>query len=373
VADERVEKLAAVLVDYSTRIQAGDLVTIEASIPAAPLVRALHRRVLEAGGHPFVRIGVDGLAETMLARGTDAQLDWINPARYVEYESVDVRIFVEAETNTRSLSGVDPARQARVGRAREKLRDIYMRRAAAGELRWTVTLYPTPASAQDAEMSLAEYEDFVYGAARLDLDDPVAAWRSFDEELTTLAEWLNTRRELRIVAPGTDLTIGVDGRRWVPCGGDKNFPDGECFTGPVETSLEGEISFSFPAAHGGRSVEDVRLVFRGGEVVEATASKGQDFLRQMIAMDDGARRAGEFAFGMNAGIQEYTRNTLFDEKIGGTVHLALGKAYPETGGVNQSALHWDLVCDLRRESEVYADGELVYRDGRFLEDAVGGS
>jgi aminopeptidase len=287
-------------------------------------------------------------------------------------ETADVRIFVEAETNTRSLSGVDPTRQARLNRARTELRDLYMRRAANGELRWTITVFPTQASAQDASMSLAGYEDFVYGAGKLDLDDPVAAWRAFGEELERLGAWLGTKRELRIVAPGTDLVVGIEGRRWIACGGRENFPDGESFTGPVETSLEGEIRFSFPDSFGGRSIEGVRLVFREGEVVESSATKGEEFLHEMLALDEGARRVGEFAFGMNWAIQEHTRNTLFDEKIGGTVHLALGKSYPETGGVNQSALHWDMVCDLRADSEVYADGELVYRDGRFLEGIVAG-
>ena len=314
-----------------------------------------------------MRTIVDGLAEALLLEGTDVQLDWVNPARYVEFETADVRIYIEAESNTRALSGVDPARQARAGKARQRLRDLYMARAAAGELRWSVTAFPTQASAQDAEMSLAEYEDFVYGAGKLDLDDPVGAWRAFGEEIRELGAWLGTKSELRIVAEGTDLTVGVQGRRWIASEGRENFPDGECFTGPLETSLEGEIRFTFPAAYGGRSVEDVRLVFRGGEVVESSASKGGDFLRQMIAMDDGARRAGEFSFGLNRDILEYTRNTLFDEKIGGTIHLALGKSYVETGGENESALHWDLVCDLRTHSEVYADGELVYRDGRFLD------
>ncbi len=366
MADSRVEKLARVLVEYSAGVRPGDLVFIEGSLLAAPLLRALHRRVLEAGGYPQVRVGLDGLAETVLARGTDAQLDWVNPSRYEEVRNADVRLLVDAPANTRALSGIDPARYARVGRARSKLRDILMSRAAAGELRWNVTAFPTQAGAQDAAMSLSEYEDFVFGAGRLDEDDPVVAWRAFDETLHGLRDWLATTREIRVVAEGTDLTVGVRGRTWIACGGKENFPDGEIFTGPVETSVEGEISFAFPATHGGRSVEGVRLAFAGGEVVEASARKGGDFLQQMLAMDDGARRLGEFAFGLNDAIKEHTRNTLFDEKIGGTVHLALGKSYPESGGRNESALHWDLVCDLRSESAVYADGELVYRDGRFL-------
>jgi aminopeptidase len=215
-------------------------------------------------------------------------------------------------------------------------------------------------------MSLVDYEEFVYGAGRLDADDPVAEWQAFGARLRQLAGWLETKERLRVVADGTDLTLGVGGRTWIPAEGKENFPDGEVFTGPVETSLEGEISFSFPASFQGRMVEGVRLRFERGQVVDASASRGHEFLESMLAMDEGARRAGEFAFGMNDAVTEFTKNILFDEKIGGTVHLALGKSYPETGGQNQSALHWDLVCDLRSGGEVFADGELVYRDGAFL-------
>jgi aminopeptidase len=367
VADPRVEALARVIVDYSTHVEKGDLVVIEGDELAAPLIRAVHRRVLEAGGHPETRVGVDGLAEQLLTQGTDDQLDWIHPSRIEELERCDVRIALEGDANTRRLSGVDPARQARAGRAREALRDRYLERAAAGELRWVITAFPTNAAAQEAHMSLADYEEFVYGAGFLDREDPVAEWRSFREQLDRLADWLGTRQELRVVADGTDLTLGVEGRKWIPCGGEENFPDGEVFTGPVEASVRGQIRFSYPATFQGRVVEDVRLEFEGGEVVRAEASREQAFLDEMLAMDKGARRVGEFAFGMNEAVTEFTSSILFDEKIGGTVHLALGKAYPETGSTNRSALHWDLVCDLREKSEVYADGELVYRDGHFLD------
>jgi aminopeptidase len=358
--------LANVLVDYSTRVGAGDVVLLSSAPCGAPLVRALYRRVLAAGGHPHLRVRLDGEAEALLKLGSDEQLDWVNPLAVDDTERADVRIAIEADVNTRSLSGVDPARQARHARARETLRDRYFERTAAGELRSVVTLFPTSAAAQDAEMSVAEYEDFVYRAGLLDRDDPVAEWESLGEQLRRLAGWLGAKRQIRVVADGTDLSLSVAGRTWIPCDGKENFPDGEVFTGPVESSLEGRVCFSYPATFSGRMVKDVELVFREGEVVEATASEGEEFLHEMLEMDDGARRAGEFAFGMNDAVQEFTGHTLFDEKIGGTMHLALGKSYPESGGVNRSALHWDLVCDLRAGSEVYADGELVYRDGRFL-------
>jgi aminopeptidase len=356
-----------VLVDYSTRVGPGDIVLLSSPPLGAPLVRSLFRKVLAAGGHPHLRVRLDGEAEALLKTGGDDQLEWVNPATVEDVERADVRIAVEAEVNTRSLSGVDPARQARYAVAREGVRDRYLERAAAGELRWVVTLFPTRAAAQDAEMSLAQYEDFVYRAGWLDRADPVGEWEQLGGALRRLSDWLGGKREIRVVAEGTDLTVNVAGRTWIPCDGKENFPDGEVFTGPVESSVEGTVRFSYPATFAGRMVKDVELRFSGGEVVDSGASEREELLREMLAMDDGARRVGEFAFGMNDAVQEFTGHTLFDEKIGGTMHLALGKSYPESGGVNQSALHWDLVCDLRGGSEVYADGELVYRDGRFLE------
>lgn len=367
MADQRLERLADVLVDYSTAIRPGDIVLLETAPVAAPLVRALFQRVLRAGGHPHLRIDLEGAREALFTLGSDAQLDWVNPVRLEEIERADVRVSIEAETNTRGFTGIDPARHARLALAHEPIRDRHFERSAAGELRPVVTLYPTNATAQDAEMSLSGYEDFVYRAGLLDRDDPVANWKRLGEDIGRIANRLGSKQELRVVAEGTDLTVGVGGRTWIPCDGKENFPDGEVFTGPVETSLEGRIRFTYPASFAGRRMRDIALRFESGEVVESSASEGEDFLREMLGMDDGARRAGEFAFGLNDAVTEFTGHTLFDEKIGGTCHLALGRSYPESGGVNHSALHWDLVCDLRSGSEVYADGELVYRDGRFLD------
>jgi aminopeptidase len=367
VADPRVERLAGVLVDYSTRVREGDLVVIDAALPAAPLVNVLYRRVLEAGGRPQVRSDFEGEVETLLREGNESQLTWVNPSAVAELEAADVRIAVEADENTRRLTSIDPARQALRSRARRPLLDRYLERAAAGELRSVVTLYPTHAAAQDAEMSLHEYEDFVYRAGLLDRDDPVAEWTSLGERLSSLGEWLSGKRKLRVVGDETDLTLGVEGRTWIPCSGHENFPDGELYTGPEETSVEGKIRFTYPAGIAGRRVSGIELEFSGGEVVSARAERGEEFLQEMLGLDDGARRTGEFSFGLNDAVPSFTGHTLFDEKMGGTVHLALGASYPESGGQNESALHWDMVCDLRSGSEVYADGELVYSDGRFLD------
>jgi aminopeptidase len=370
VSDPYHAKLANVLVDHCTHVAQGDVVLIESPLVAAPLVREIYREVVRAGAHPLQRLSLEETSETLLRYGNDEQLEWVNPVRREDFERADVRIVLLAGSNTKALTSIDPSRQALYGRAHEQLGNRYLERAAAGELRWTLTQFPTQAAAQDAEMSLDQYERFVWQAGMLDEDDPAAAWTRFAEHVERVARFLETKSELRVVAEGTDLTVGVGGRHWIPAGGGENFPDGETFTGPVEDSVEGTIRFSFPAVFQGREVDDVLLRFERGEVVEAHAAQGEEFLRQMIAMDDGARRVGEFAFGLNEGIAEYTKNTLFDEKLGGTCHLALGTAYPETGGRNRSGLHWDMVCDLRNASEVYADGELVYRDGTFLDGVL---
>jgi aminopeptidase len=371
MSDSRHERLADVLVDFCAGVREGDLVTLESTTLAAPILLQLYRRVLAAGAHPLPRISLEGLTENLLKYGNDAQLAWENPVRADDIETVDVRIVLEAPGNTKRLSDIDPARHAQYERSTERLRNRYLERAAAGELRWVLTAYPTEAAAQDASMSLAEYEDFVFGAGFLDDPDPVARWHEFGERIDRIARVLGDKRELRIVAEGTDLRLSVEGRTWIPAKGGENLPDGEVFTAPLETSVEGEIRFTYPAVFNAREVEDVRLRFEDGEVVEATAARGEQFLREMIAMDEGARRVGEFAFGLNDAVPFFTSNILFDEKIGGTVHLALGTAYPESGGLNRSALHWDMICDLRSGSEVYADGELVYRDGRFLNGTNG--
>ena len=368
--DPRHEKLAEVLVGYSTSVAPGDAVQIDGHTPARPLFHEVFRRSLRAGGHPSAHLIVDEAIELLHEQGSDEQLAFVPLNARWTLEHGEVWIVLVATENTKNLMGAEPAKVARWLRAREPYSARYLERSASGEFRWVMCNYPTEAAAQDAGMSLPEFEDVVYRAAFLDSDDPVAAWRAFGERLERAATFLETTSELRVVAEDTDLTLRVDGRTWVRADGKRNMPDGEVFTGPVETSVEGTIRFSFPATIRGREVEDVFLRFERGEVVEATASRGQDFLREMIGMDEGARRVGEFAFGLNDAVTEYTGTLLLDEKIGGTVHLALGKSVPGTGGQNASALHWDIVCDLRRGGEVHADGEPVYRDGAFLNGAA---
>ncbi|MBL1217414.1 MAG: aminopeptidase [Planctomycetes bacterium] len=362
--DPRLDKLADIMVHYSSEVKTGDLVCISADPIAMPMIEAVYEKTLQAGGHPFWIPRSEALADIFLEQASDEQLDFLSPLRMQMVEAIDVQIGLWADVNTRSSSRVDPARQSRLSRAGEPYFVRFLDRAAEGDLRWVGTQYPTQASAQDAEMSLRQYEEFVYGAGKLDLDDPAAAWRHLREQQKRACDWLNQKKEVRFRAPnGTDLTVNVDGATWINCAGEDNFPDGEVFAGPQ--GVEGVVYYTFPAVNMGREVTGIRLEFRNGIVVDASASKGEDFLIAMLDMDPGARHLGEIAIGTNYSITEYTRNTLFDEKIGGTFHAAVGQGYPESGSNNKSALHWDMVCDLRQGGTIEADGELFHENGHF--------
>jgi aminopeptidase len=304
-------------------------------------------------------------APAFFKHASDAQIDWIPPTAMWAAENAAVRIRLLADENTRALSGVDPACQSRRQAAAKPLMETMMRRTAAGEFRWSLTLFPTHAYAAEADMSLAEYEDFFYRACLCDQDDPVAAWRRQSEETRRLAEWMSGKEDIHIEAPGTDLRLNIAERKFIPADGRHNMPDGEFFTGPVEDSANGEVSFTYPAVYGGREVAGVKLRFRDGRIVDASAERNEDFLIKTLDTDEGARRLGELGIGTNYGIDRFTKEILLDEKIGGTVHLAVGMSYPETGGRNDSAVHWDMVCDLRRGGRITVDGEALQVDGRF--------
>jgi len=366
MTDPRLEKLANVLVHYSLKIRPDDLFRISGPALATPLIRAVYQEALAAGAHPFVRILLEGLEEVYLKGASEEQLRFVSELDRLEIERTTASLGILGRWNTRELTGIAPRRMALRREATRELQHRFLERAGKGELRWCSTQYPTQAEAQDAEMSLAEYEEFVFTAGMLDRDDPVAAWEQVRREQDRIARFLGQRRRLVVRGPDIDLELSVEGRTWVNAAGEANFPDGEVFTGPVEDSAQGRVRFSFPAIYSGREVEDVELRFEQGKVVHARAAKGEAFLHAMLETDAGARYLGELAFGTNYHIQRFTRNILFDEKIGGTLHLALGIGYPETGSRNTSGLHWDMICDLRTGAEVVADGEVIYRDGRFL-------
>jgi aminopeptidase len=365
MTDRRMEKWAGVLVDYSVAVQPGDVVGITGGVAAEPLLRAVYAAVVARGGKPVLVPVFNGLTASLIATGTDEQLTALSPLEQFLRSEANVLISISAETNTKSSSSVDPARQRVYDAARSDLRQTFMRRAAEGTLRWTGTLYPTDAYAQDADLSTEEFADFVFSACKLDQPDPAKAWQALRDEQQRLIDWLADKSEVRVSAPETDLTLSIAGRTWINSDGHRNFPSGEIFTGPIETSANGTIRFSYPVVTGGREIGDIRLRFAHGKVVDATAAKNEAYLISALDTDPGARFLGELAFGTNFGITRFTKNILLDEKIGGTVHVALGAGYPDSGSTNRSAIHWDMICDLRAGGLVSVDGHPFLENGRY--------
>ncbi len=363
--DPRLEKLADLLVNYSLEVKAGDLMRLRGSSIGEPLAVEVFRAAVKLGAHPFFMMTPAEATEIYLRDAPEEALDYLSPLELLSVEHIDVDFSIFGDYNSYSLAGVDPARLARFQKVRGSLFHRYLERSDAGELRWCGAQYPSQSAAQDAKMSLRDYENFVYGAMLLDKPDPVAAWREVAALQKGYCDYLQSKQQVRIVAEDTDLTIGVGGRTWISADGKRNMPDGEVFTGPVENSANGHIRYSFPTIYNGRGAEDVQLWFEDGVVVRWEAREGRELLDELFAMDDGARRLGELAIGTNYGVPTFTKNILFDEKIGGTCHLAVGASYPSTGGINESALHWDMVCDLRSGGALYADGELFHENGQW--------
>jgi aminopeptidase len=364
--DIRIERWAHTLVHYCLSLKEGDNVSIHATPLAAPLIEAVYREILRVGANPIPFVTLESLDEILLREASASQIENSYQLLSAIAPELDARLTIASEGNTRALSNIDPAQSARRSQANAKVRQMQRGREEQEAFRWCLTLYPTAAYAQDAEMSLRDFEEFVFDVCFLNDADPIARWKAVSAEQQRLVDWLVGRKRVHILGPNTDLKLSIEDRIFINSDGKRNFPSGEFFTGPVENSAEGMIQFDVPSSHNGRTIEGVRLVFHEGKVVEASARQGQQFLESMLEMDEGARYLGEFAFGNNPGVVRATRNTLFDEKMGGTVHLALGNSYPETGGLNKSALHWDMICDLRQQGEVWVDDVLFLKDGKIL-------
>lgn len=366
MSDPRVAKLAELLVGYSVDVKPGERVLIRGDSNAEPLLAEIYAKVLQAGGQPVLYLGFPRQDEIFYKYASDSQLDFIPDPLRLMLETYDVYIQILSPANTKALSEVDPLRVQRRQRALGPTLQTIMGRSAGGSLRWTLAPYPTSAMAQDAEMSLTDYEEFVFRACMPDLRDPIGYWKGVSAKQAKIIDWLRGKREIRVAGPETDLRLRIAGRTFINCDCHLNVPDGEVFTGPVEDSMEGQVSFSFPAIYQGREVEGVRLWFEKGQVVRATAKKNGDFLQRILDTDEGSRRVGEFSIGTNERITRFTREILFDEKIGGSFHMALGASYPESGGTNQSAIHWDMICDLRQGGRIKVDGQLLYENGQFV-------
>jgi aminopeptidase len=363
MTDPRIHKLAEVLVLYSLELKPGQKFMILSTPQAEDLVNAVYRQAIDAGAYVHTNIRLPLLQEIFMKHASDDQLDFVSPIDALVMKDFEAVLQISAESNTKRLSGIDPERIARNQRAWADLDKIFLARAARMEVRWCATLYPTFSAAQEAEMGLEDYQEFVFGAGMLNDADPVAFWQAEGERQRAMCAWLKGHDKVSLKGENIDLTLSIRDRMFVEADGKYNFPDGEIFTGPVEDSASGWVRFGYPAIYGGQEVSDIELWFEDGKVVKEKAGKNQELLTKMLDMDAGSRFLGEWGIGTNYGIQRFTKHILFDEKIGGTIHLALGAGYPETGSKNESGLHWDMLCDMA-QSEIRVDDELFYKDGK---------
>jgi aminopeptidase len=372
MADQRLANLARILVEYSTAVKPGDHVAIISQPIAMPLVEQIYRQVLAAGGYPYVQLGglrssveTENLEYLLFTEGSDEQIQHVNRFTRIIREEFEVFITLYSQTNTRGLSNVDSTKQRLRAQAFSEVTRIYQQRSATHDLRWSLTLYPTEAYAQDAEMSLEEFSNYVFQTTFADSEDPIAEWLKVRREQQRLVDWLKGKKRLEVKGPNVDLHLSIEGRDFLNSDGTRNMPSGEIYTSPVEDSVEGWVRFSYPAIRQSREVEGIELTFEAGKVIEATATKNEEFLNNMLDTDAGARRLGEFAIGTNKRIDRFIKNILFDEKIGGTIHMAVGFGFPEAGSKNESAIHWDMICDMRDGGQIFADGEKFYESGKF--------
>jgi aminopeptidase len=368
LTDTRIHKFAQILVDHSTKVGKGDRVAITTTTTAEPLVRALYELVLERGGYPHVLFDFEGQDEVLFSHAGDDQLDFVPLFHKMAFEQFEVLIKVRADTNTRALGSVDLERQTRRQKAMFSLIQAQLTRGADKSLRWMSTLFPTNAYAMEADMGFEEYQDFVFRAMHADdgTPDPVAHWLGVKSEQQRIIDRIQGHDLVEIKGPNVDLTLSIKGRTFNNACGEHNMPDGEIYTGPVEDSANGWVRYTYPAMYQGRIVDGIELKFEAGKVVSASAAENEAYLLKLIDTDSGSRYIGEFAIGTNFEIDRFTKSILFDEKIGGTFHMALGAGYPETGSQNKSDIHWDMICDLRKDSEIRVDGEVVYRNGEFV-------
>ncbi len=365
MSDPRLIKTVEILLQYSAAITAGDWVLIKANMAARPLVEEVCRQIWNAGARTSLLWESDALKEIFLSTAKDEELSWLSPAEQLLFERVDAILYLDAADDPRSLSGIHPDRMRLYQNATGRLRQIRNQRVQTDGLRWVYTQYPSHALAQEAGMELCAYQDFAYGALFTEQPDPIAAWQALGQRQQGWINWLAGRHQVILHAENIDLQLSISNRTFINGSGKNNLPDGELFTGPVESSANGWVRFSYPAIFNGRSVEGIELRFEDGRVTEAHAKRDEAFLLAMLEIDAGARYLGEFAIGTNYAIRNFSRNILYDEKMGGTIHLALGNGYPETGSVNRSLIHWDMICDMRQQAEIIVDGELLFRNGEF--------
>lgn len=368
--DQRLDRWADVLVNYSIEAKKGAHAVLVGDPIALPLIDACYDRLIQIGANVECFIQSGSWKESLFKYGSDQQLGFTSPTWLHAVKHCDVYLNIPASNNAKALANVPPQKQAIATQAYKPILETVLARAAQGKLRWCRTFFPTPAAAQESDMGTLEFEEFVLNAGFLNESDPVKRWQEIAKKQEQLVDFLNTKKVLRFTNDqGTDLTVSIEGMQWVNCCGKRNFPDGEVFSGPnlkaADGGVNGVVHFSYPTIYQSTEVDGITIRFEKGAVVEAKATKNEAFLKAMIGQDPGAKFVGEIAIGTNYYIQRGIKNILFDEKIGGTFHLALGKGYPETGNCNESGLHWDLVCDLKKGGKIIVDGQVISENGRF--------
>ncbi|MHA1977749.1 MAG: aminopeptidase [Candidatus Hodarchaeales archaeon] len=362
------EKLAKLIVQYAVKVEPEDTVLIKSPINAESLVKAVYSEILQAGGYVvFVDFSFNGQQELYFKYASENQLKYVSPIKKDIITTIKKVISIYSSFNTRDLTSVPPEKKVMVAEANKELDKIFFARAGSKDLRWNLSPYPCDAFAQEANMGPLEYLEFAYHALNLHQPEPVKFWQDFERKQQNFVDILNKGSTLQITGDDTDLTLGIKGRTWENCSGHENLPDGEVFTAPIEDDVNGTIRFTYPGIFSGQEIEDIRLTFKDGKVVEFDAAKGKDLLDKIVTTIPNANVLGELAVGTNYGIQRFTKNMLFDEKMGGTVHLALGSGYPETGSKNESSIHWDILKDMKSpESKILLDGNLIYKEGKWL-------
>ncbi len=356
---------ARLLIDYCLEINPSDKLYVKATMLAEPLLREVYRHAMRRGAHVSMDLTMRGQNQLFYAEANAEQLTWVSPSYASAIEEFDAFLMIRAPYNLREDQAIDPAKRQQRAAALRPLHNQYNKRTADRSLRRCLCQYPTEAAAQEAGMSLEDYERFLYGACKLFDDDPAQSWLQVRERQQGLVDMLNGVSHMRFTAAKTDLTFSVKDRIWINSDGRTNMPSGEVFTAPVEDSVEGVVHFDYPSIFLGQPVQGITLTVEGGEVVQWEAEHGQSLLDQVFAIE-GARRFGEVAIGTNYDIQQATHNILFDEKIGGTIHMAVGQSYIQTGGKNHSAIHWDMISEMKDGGQIHADDTLIYQDGRFV-------
>lgn len=368
--DLRLEKLANILVNYSTNIKSGDKVYISAEYSCVDFIKVVSKEAVKAGGIVEYFADIPEIEAEILKNGNNNQIQVPNE-RFGTCIKGDVWISAWGTNNVYNFKNINHEILKSKRLANSENRKTYGERSASGKLRWCGTQFPTNADAQSAKMSLEEYEDFVYNAGFLQFDDPVCKWKELSDFHEKWIKYLNQKKELHILSKDTDIYVGIEGRKWINCCGKENFPDGEIFTSPIENKINGNITFSLPAIINGNEFEKVHLEVEDGRIQKASCldKNLNERLLSYIDTDEGSRYFGEVAIGTNYEIKRFTKNILFDEKIGGTMHMAIGAAMAEAGGKNISSIHWDMINEMS-DGEIYADGEIFYKNGKFIETVL---